>query len=306
MSTIITNPAITENDTRLHTAKPSFIGLVGGELFKLRKQWSTWIMLIVLVGLNCLPFLIALTLKRVTDSLAADPAHFLGNWIGNNLAIFRVISGLILIIMTARLISQEYNLGTIRILLARGVGRVQLLLAKLTALAIWAIIILLIGLALHTLLIIALVQIETGNINALNKLDSTLWHDVGIHIATIALNMGITILMAAAISALGRSLAFGLSLSLVWFPADNILVGILVLVSRLTNNDAWTNITAYFIGPNLNIMIASITGREWSFGTPPATQTPVDGTHTVVVALVYSVIFAVAAFVLTAKRDVKE
>lgn len=304
MSTLVTNPAITEADTNLHTAKPSFFGLVRGELFKIRKQWSTWIMLIILVGLSCLPFLIAVGLKNTTDALTAAPAHFITNWIGRNLLLLRVVSGFILIILTARLIGQEYNLGTIRILLARGVGRIQLLLAKLLAVVIWAIIILIIGLAVNALLTLALVQIKLGNINAFNQLTSSVWQDIGTHVETIALNMGVTILLATAITVLGRSLAFGLSLSLVWFPVDNILVGVFALIAALTQNQNWTNVTAYFLGPNLNVMIFSITGRPWAFGSIPLTT--VDGTHTVVLALIYALIFAVIALVLMAKRDVKE
>jgi ABC-2 type transport system permease protein len=43
-----------------------------------------------------------------------------------------------------------------------------------------------------------------------------------VYVLTIATNMGVTILLAAAVSVLGRSLAFGLSAALVWFPVDNI------------------------------------------------------------------------------------
>jgi ABC-2 type transport system permease protein len=52
-------------------------------------------------------------------------------------------------------------------------------------------------------------------------------------------------------------------------------------------------------------MPASIIPQRFlNFGASPLVQ--VDGTHTLMVALVYGLIFLVAATILTWKRDVKE
>lgn len=300
-----TTSTTVETGQHLHAAKPSFFGLVGGELFKIRHQWATWIMLFVLIGIMFLPYLVGLFVPNIPTTLADRPLAFLTRWAGVNLGLFRAISGIMLLILTARVIGLEYNLGTIRILLGRGVGRVQLLLAKLTAVAVCALIALIIGLALNVLLHIGMVGIRAGNLTAFNSLDSTYWHNVGVYILTILLNMGVTILVAAGFTVLGRSLAFGMTFSVAWFPVDNIMVTILVLVFTLTTNVFWQNVSAYLLGPNLNVMASVITGNsDWSFGAPPLVT--VDGTHTVVVALVYAAIFAVTAFWLTWKRDVKE
>jgi ABC-2 type transport system permease protein len=69
-----------------------------------------------------------------------------------NLLVLRVFIGFFLIILTANVIGREYQLGTVRILLARGIGRVQLLLAKVSAVVI---------VALFTLLIALLIQMNT-------------------------------------------------------------------------------------------------------------------------------------------------
>lgn len=297
-------PSAPIQDIPVNHGRPSFFGLVYGELFKIRRQVGTWVGLIVLIALTFVPYLIALSLSGVTDNLNQAPGSFLGEWLGENLLLLRVVSGFILIILTARAIGQEYNLGTIRVILARGVGRAQLLTAKLTAVALWAVLLLVINLILNFLLTLILIQIKAGSLNAFGDISSSVWHDLGLEVGTIALSMGATILMAAAISVLGRSLAFGMSISMIWFPIDNILVGILLLVTRLTNNDFWSNITGYFLGPNLNEMGHAITGQDWSIGSAPLTS--VDGTHTVMVTIVYAAIFALVAFWLTWKRDVKE
>jgi ABC-2 type transport system permease protein len=270
MSTITTPSTTVERTQRLRAAKPSFFGLVGGELFKIRHQWATWIMLIGLVGIMFLPYLIGLFVSSIPDSLANHPLEFLTRWAGVNLGLFRAVSGILLLILTARVIGLEYNLGTIRILLGRGVGRVQLLLAELTAVAACALITLLLGLALNGLLHIGMVGIRADNLTAFNALDSTYWHDVGIYVLTILLNMGVTILVATGFTVLGRSLAFGMTFSVGWFPVDNILVTILALVFTLTTNTFWQNVSAYLLGPNLNVIAAMTTGvSNWSFGAPP-------------------------------------
>jgi ABC-type transport system involved in multi-copper enzyme maturation permease subunit len=289
----------------LHASKPSFFGLVRGEIFKINRQWATWIMLVFLVGIIALPYLLSLTVSSLKDTLNADALGYLTTRTANYLGLFRAFSGIILVIMTATVIGREYSLGTIRIVLARGVGRMQLLLAKLTAVLVWAFFLLIIGLALNALLTTLLVTISTGNLNAFNALTSTYWHDNWIYVLTICFNMVVTILMAAALSVLGRSLAFGLSAALVFFPLDNILVEILALAYRLTHNDFWLHVSAYMLGPNLNVMAGAVTKHDgWGFGAPP--MDTVDGTHTLVVALVYALIFALVAFVLIGKRDVKE
>jgi ABC-2 type transport system permease protein len=129
-------------------------------------------------------------------------------------------------------------------------------------------------------------------------------------------NMGVTILLATAAAVVGRSVTFGLSAALVFFPIDNIAAVVMTLAFRITHNDFWLSATAYFLGPNLNIMAPALTSnRVESIGSTPlyfveqagqAHGILVDGTHTLVVALVYAVIFAVTAIVLTWKRDVKE
>jgi ABC-2 type transport system permease protein len=155
----------------------------------------------------------------------------------------------------------------------------------------------------------------TGNLDSFNALNSVFWSDARIYVLTILLNMGVTILLATAAAVVGRSVTFGLSAALVFFPIDNIATIIMTLAYRITHNDFWLSTTAYLLGPNLNAMAPSLTnGRAESIGATPlygviagqAHGIQVDGTHTVVIALVYAAIFAITAIVLTWKRDVKE
>lgn len=316
MSTAVTRSVVAEKETSLHKSKPSFFGLVRGELFKVTRQWTTWILLVLIAGVIVLPYIIEFTSPDLSSRINGDSLHFFYNVLSIGLSILRVFSGLFLLIMTARIIGLEYQLGTIRILLARGVGRLQLLFAKLFTVTLLALVLLAVGLALNYLLVVMLVAGANGNLDAFHALTSQFWSDAWTYVLTVLLNAAVTILLATAAAVFGRSLSFGLSAALVFFPIDNIGTIIMQLAFRVTHNDFWLNATAYFLGPNLNTMPQALVSKVESIGAGPlyfvdpttnqAHGTLVDGTHTLVVALVYAVIFATVAIVLTWKRDVKE
>ena len=130
---------------RLHNAKPSFIGLVGGELFKITRMLSTWITFILLLCFVAAPnILLYLISAPFTDNfkLGNDPKALgaLYDVLQLDFLMVRVFIGFFLIILTANVIGREYQHGTIRILLARGVGRLQLFLAKLSAVVLVALV----------------------------------------------------------------------------------------------------------------------------------------------------------------------
>ncbi len=313
-TTVVTNATAQGTERRL---RPSFWGLVRGEGLKMSRQWTTWILLVLLAAVIILPYIVELLRPNIIDQIHNQPLQFLSNALSLGLAVLRVFSGILLLILTVRMIGLEYQMGTIRVLLSRGVGRMQLLAAKLCAMAVVALIVLLGGLVLIALLIGLVLLLLSGNLNAFNSLTSQFWSDAWVYVLTILLNMGVTILLAAVATVIGRSVAFGLSISLIFFPLDNIGTSILTLVNRVTNNDFWLNITAYFLGPNLNAMASLLTGERLdSIGATPAAVpdlatrqihgTVVDGTHTLVVAAIYAAVFLVVSFLIMHNRDVKE
>ena len=297
---------------RLREAKPSFFGLVRGEFFKVMRQWTTWILLILLVGVMILPYVIEFYAPKLEADITSAPLDFFYGQLATGLSVVRVFTGFFLLIMTARLIVQEYQLGTIRVLLGRGVGRLQLLFAKLVTMAIIGVILLIIGIALNFLLTVIQVAGVSGNLNAFSHLTSQFWSDAGAYTLYILLNMGVSILLATAVAVLGRASVFGISAALAFFPLDNFGTLIMMLANRVTGNDFWLNITAYFLGPNLNQMPAALTNnRAATIGFGPLYEggthgIQVDSIHTLVVAAVYAAIFAAVAIWLTWKRDVKE
>jgi ABC-2 type transport system permease protein len=306
MSAVMTSTQASSIQGR--SLKPSFFGTTRGELFKIRKQWTTWLMLILLAGIIAAPYIIRGTAPRVKNDLLNTPLHFFYTLAQSDLALLRVFIGIFLLILTARVFGQEYQLGTIRVLLARGVGRLQLLFAKLLAVVIVALLTLLAGLLLNVALSCIFTLAMAGNLNGFNTLTSTFWSDTANYLLTVLISMGVTILLAMAVAVASRSLAIGLSAALAWFPADNVGSFIfLTLAYRLTGNTAWQNISAYLLGPNLNQMPSALArdpSLTTTIGIPPLVN--VDGTHTLLVTLAYAIVFLAVAVILTWKRDVKE
>jgi ABC-2 type transport system permease protein len=281
-----------------------------GEFLKVGRQWTTWIMLVLLAGIMALPMLLDLARPRLADELASDPLTALYQTMGSDLLVFRVFAGAVLIVLSARLIGMEYSGGTIRILLSRGVGRLQLLSAKLLTLALIGLALLVAGLLFDGLLAVIVLQLITGNLTALHALNAGFWQDTWLYIETVMLSMADAILLATAVTVVTRSLAAGLSVALVWFPADNIGTIFFYLAYRLTNSTFWLLITGDLLGPNLNAMASLVLperATQASFGRAFATPlVPVTAGHTLLVAGVYAAIFLVVALILTARRDVTQ
>jgi ABC-2 type transport system permease protein len=286
-----------ETGERLRTAEPSFRGLVGGELLKIKNQKTTWIMAALVLLLVLLPYIITYA--------TLDPALFLQQrvfdyFVSQVAGLTRAGTGFFLLILTARVIGLEYQLGTVRVLLARGVGRLQLLLAKLATIGLVALLLLL-GCLLLNAVMLGGVLAWHGSLNLLSAIGS----HIALYTLTILVSAVVSVLLATAVTVLGRSLSFGLSAAIAFFPLDNFGGLLLPLGTKLTHAVFWQQITAYLLGPNLNQMTASLTKQPGlGFGFGPAVN--VDGTHTLLVTLVYALAFATIAVVLTIKKDVQE
>lgn len=288
--------------------RPSFFGVMRGEWIKVSRQWTFWIM----VGLMAVGYLLfTLVLGsggRLSDRIAQSPVSVLYTFMEADLFLLRVFWGMIMIVLTARLIGMEYSGGTIRVLLARGVGRLQLLFAKLSVIALIALIggALLVAFAVLCNLIIT--QGAVHNLDVLKAADATFWANTRAYAGSVLVSLGISILLAAAVTTATRSLAAGLSVSIAWFPVDNFSIILLALGDKLTGWDFWSLISGDFLGLNLNTMPTLVLSNPAfsqikSFLIP---LTPVTANHTLLVAGIYAAIFAITMVVLTALPDVKE
>jgi ABC-type transport system involved in multi-copper enzyme maturation permease subunit len=303
------------------TARPSFLGSLAGELFKIGHLLATWVMAVLLAGFIAAPYLLFAARPGYAAEVRDDPLSFMYFASEVDLSVLRIFGGIALIVLTAMVIGLEYQHGTIRVLLGRGVYRLQLLGAKMLALVGAALAILAAGIALDALLTGAFLLAETGNLSALQSLTPRFWADIRLYLLSVVISMGVTLLLAAAVTVVGRSLAVGLGVGLSWFAADNIGAAMLALVAAFTHSDFWVQVTGYFLGPILNVLpalivpahIITVHGAKGitTIAKPAATVgiqplATIDGRHALAVIGIYALIFAVVAAVLTWRRDVLE
>jgi ABC-2 type transport system permease protein len=287
--------------------RPSFIGAVRAEAIKVSHQLSFWLMLVAGFVLLAITVVAFNTVGNLPDIARTDPSGFVRQMFDVYGTIFQIGSGIVLLITGSRLIAMEYSSGTVRIAYARGVGRLQLLLAKFALLAIIGVG-LLVGYLLVTGAIVAALYANwTGGLAGLDKIDAALRQDFGYWLLVQGISIGVVILLAGAAAGLGRSLAFAMAASLAFFPVDNFLVGIMALTARATRHDSpWTNITEYLLGPNLNILLNVIEpdhlGRS-AFAPP---LNPVDGHHALLVIGAWALLFAAIAIGRAVRPDVLE
>jgi ABC-type transport system involved in multi-copper enzyme maturation permease subunit len=286
---------------------PSFLGLMRGEWLKLSRQWTFWIMLGLMVGGYILVTLIFASGGRLADRLRLNPQEGIYSFMELYLFLLRVFWGMMMIVLTARLIGMEYSSGTIRVVLARGVGRLQLLFAKLSVLALVA----LVGGALLTafasLCGLIGIQLAVGNLDVFKVADATFWSDARLYAASVIISLLVSILMAAAVTTVTRSLAAGLSVSIIWFPIDNIAMLPLTLLAAVTQWTFWSLLSGDFLGLNLDVMATHLLSKPGlSLISTFAPLTPVTGGHTLLVTAIYAAIFVIVMTVMAALPDVKE
>jgi ABC-type transport system involved in multi-copper enzyme maturation permease subunit len=289
------------------TRRPSFLGAVRGETLKLTRQLSFWLLL---AGGLVLLVVIALALNTsdsIQSQLRSDPTGFAYSARDVFGTIFQIGSGIFLLLIGSRLFAMEYSSGTIRIVYARGMGRLRFLAAKMLTLAAVGVL-LLAGYAVVIGITLALlVNAWAGSLAPLQSISQQFWQDMLWWAMVQGISMGVAILLAAAAAGIGRSLAFAMAASLAFFPVDNFSVILLSLGSRITRQDhPWLDITQYQLGPNLNAVLGLIEPGHHAraaFATP---LLPVDGTHALVVIGIFAAAFAAIAVIRTVRPDVLE
>lgn len=266
-------------------ALPTFRGALRGELYKLRRNRPT----LVITGLGVL-FLTLIMLLYATNptlrsSFTTQPLKAFYNLLHTLQLFFTAGAGIALLLTGSRLLGMEYDLGTIRVLLSRGTGRRQLLGAKIAALALYGLLLLLGFAALAAVGTVVVVQHQTGSLSSLLELPVVAWENVGLAVLACAISEFSCILLAVAMTSLLRSVASGMVLAIIFFPVDNGLSMALTQLSNLTKSHLWADATAFLYGPNLNHLPALLQHHQSAVGgslTIPSVPTSLRETLAVV------------------------
>ncbi|MGH7640801.1 MAG: ABC transporter permease [Candidatus Dormibacteria bacterium] len=290
---------------RARIPRASFTGALRGELHKLRCLHSTW----VVVGLGLLFLALFMTVAGTETSFrhlfTSRPLVGFKDFLQPLEAFFAAGAGIALLLAGSRLVGMEYQLGTIRLLLARGTGRWQLLLAKIAALCIFGLA-LLVGYAVLAAAGTSVVVLhQTGGLAPLESLPASAWDDAGLAAGFCAISVASCVLLAACLATLWRSQSGGMILAVVFFPVDNALSVGLAQVSRLTGSPIWKDVTALLFGPSLNRLpnLLQVQPSGTVSGLPqPQVATSLEQTGLVIAA--WWVLLLLLALTSLARRDV--
>jgi len=179
--------------------------------------------------------------------------------------------------------------------LARGVGRLQLLLAKLAALA-------LLGLSVFAALAVAGFMEVTIRLQQQSAVVS--WRDVWPAALTVALSVMVCCTLGVAAAAVGRSMTFAMAVAMGFFPIDNGLGYVLPLLHSATQERVWADLSTYLLGPTLNHLPSVLMHRP--AGELISPEPAVAATHSLLVMAAYVAVFMTAAAVVTWRRDTLE
>ncbi|MGH7705479.1 MAG: ABC transporter permease [Candidatus Dormibacteria bacterium] len=238
--------------TDLGGAQPTYRGALAGELLKLRRNRPTWVM----TGLGVL-FLGFMMLLYATEGeyqqyFSRDPLVGFYDMLHPLQLFLAGGGGVALLISGSRLFGMEFELGTLRVLLGRGTGRQQLLAAKLSALTVYALVLLVGFTVLAAIGAVLVVEHQVGSLAPLEGLPGSAWANLGGAVAACAISEFSCALLAIAMPALLRSVTGGMLLAVVFFPIDNGLAVALTSLGRLTHDHIWDSLTAFLYGPSLN------------------------------------------------------
>lgn len=271
------------------------------ELFKLRKRNMTWIMIIVLAAFLSLIFF-------AVYGITANPPHrmppesleTMRNLItfpGAFQMIFSTaqnIGAILLTIIVASSVGNEYGWGTIRQTLIRKGIRYQYVLSKLVAFIVYA----LIGIVIAFIIGFGLALLTTQWINGVLNWDFITASYIGELFTMYGwafYGLFVYILLAMLFSILGRSAIVGIGATLGYYFVESIAISI------FNQSGGWlSEIPNYLIGHNISAILPAtlMQGPFASSGALPSTL------YASIVLAIYCVVFLGLSLYLFKRRDV--
>jgi len=277
-------------------ADPTFVGATRGEIGKLCRQAMVWGLLAAGV-LSAGPLMVAGIVRW--DA----PARYVASLSVASQGTYQYAMGLTLLLAAARLMGMEFSAGTLRVLLARGVGRPRLLAAKVTALCLLGLIVLAVFEAAALATAVISTPLLFHSPDALRAVPWTVWANFGLEGLAEMATIAACVAVGFAGAVLGRSLAFGLVVAAGFFPAESFVVPLAYTIGR----PDLVKVTDWLLGRNLETL-----SHHLRIGPPvgyPNTAGPLStagAEHAAIVVLVYVLALGALSAALFLRRDVRE
>jgi ABC-type transport system involved in multi-copper enzyme maturation permease subunit len=264
------------------------------ELFRLRKRPQTWIMPFLAFGFIGVFYLVLTLIHRfgsATDRADMRTAVRVDNIFENGVQVFGFFGGILVVIVSSSLIGSEFGWNTLRPLVSRASSRSGLLAAKWVTVAIYTVLMVIVG-VVASLALATVASMVTGvDID----LPSRLWDD---YLLGTVRWMGAMLPYAAlafAAALVTRSNAAGIAIGIGWSFVEPLLFQLFGLIS-----DVFETVQEYGIAWNVQ-QLGTMPTQASSFSDPvPAGQV----WQSAGVLAVYVAAFVAVSFVVFNRRDI--
>ena len=259
--------------------------LAVGEWHKLRRRWIPWILLGIIAFLMQAVLWIGYTTYHLSGETEEDLAFALPSSIiiVTDSFVFLVIP---MMILAATVMGVEYGWGTLRATLTKGVGRWQLLSAKLIMLmvaGIAGVIVLSASLVIASLLAAVIPPAEEGSVIVT---EGEACMDIAIGLGKVVYGLAPYVALAVFLAVLTQSTAQGVSLSMGYYILELLIAPILGGIASWLENV-------------LDVALLGNNVLEWL-----STASTTDTLRAFFVMLAYTVVFVAAALWIFKRRDV--
>ncbi len=279
--------------------------LVRWELFL---AWRRRAMMITLSSLLLVGYLLLVLIQYVVYYTSSDPTvvslGFPGA-LGAGGSYIAYAGVPLFVVLAGALIGSEYSYSTLRLSLARGVARGQLLAAQVVALAIIAL--LLTGLTLAVSALSGGIAALVGVTQAPVTLSVGMMGEVALYWLALAFNLFAYAMISVWIGSLSRSVAGAIAGPLVFIVVEVVARDILLSIGFISRNDtllkAIAQIPNFLLGVNTNALI-TLAGA----GPYPLTAgvAPVSQWHALIVSVAYCALFICISYLMLRYRDITE
>lgn len=287
--------------------RSSLPGLMRGDLLQLRRQRLIWLGL----GLAIAVFIAVVEAwgageESVRTLYRNHPEGWAATVLPGVEMLFQYASGLLMLLVSAWLTGASYGSGVLRLLLARGAGRLEVLIARLLVLAGFALFLLAVGAVLVAVYFGSVALAAQGSLGGLLHLSPAFWRTAGLGGGAEAVSMLACGVLGMTAAVIGRSVAFGVGAALAFFPADSLYCQWAPLLDRITQLTVWGRASGYLLGPDLNALT-----QRMRVGPPSRVPVPVpvggvSTVHAATVVAVWILALLMLAAVLIRRRDVQQ
>jgi ABC-type transport system involved in multi-copper enzyme maturation permease subunit len=214
---------------------------------------------------------------------------------------------LLFVVLVGALIGSEYSYSTLRLSLARGVGRGQLLAAQITAVAIFALSLTAVAIALGAL------AGGFGQLLGISSPATLAGLSIGELLAywlALAYNLFAYALIAVCLGTLTRSVAGGIAGPLVFIVIEVVVTSVLTALALVPIESPLLKLIvqtpAYLMGVNTGALITLAGAEPYPLTIGAVSNPTLTVPHSLIVSAIYCVLFILSSYLVLRSRDIVE